>query len=85
MIDQNRQDITPSGIQSVTPEEARRMICVFSDTSTCVADRCMAWRKDYSYIRKTMPRSPGFPPAPLSNLKIENGKGYCGMVTHKGD
>ena len=69
MIDQNRQDGTPSGIQSVTPEEARDKICVMSDTSSCVAERCMAWRKDYSVIL---------------NNSVENGKGYCGMVTHKG-
>ena len=85
MIDQNRQDVTPSGIQSVTPEEARDKICVFSDTSTCVADRCMAWRKDYSYTRAFEPGNKLPTLLPGKPIKIENGKGYCGMVTHKGD
>lgn len=69
MIDQAPTKVLSSGIQSVTPEEARDKICVMSDTSSCVAERCMAWRKDYSVIL---------------NNSVENGKGYCGMVTHKG-
>lgn len=85
MIDQNPQDVIPSGIQSVTPEEARDKICVMSDTSSCVADRCMAWRKDYSYIKTTGPGGIRLAPQPIKQVKVENGKGYCGMVIHKGD
>lgn len=70
----NVNTVTPSGIQSVTPEEAKDKICVMSDTSHCVADRCMAWRKDYYVIT----------PTPISSTKVDNGKGYCGMVFHKG-
>lgn len=68
MIDQEPPKVLSSGIQSVTPEQARRMICV-ARYQHCVADHCMAWRKDYSVIL---------------NNSVENGKGYCGMVTHKG-
>ena len=85
MIDQNPQDVIPSGIQSVTPEEARDKICVMSDTSSCVADRCMAWRKGYSYIKTSELNSTSLAPQFIKQVKVENGKGYCGMVIHKGD
>ena len=85
MIDQIRQDVIPSGIQSVTSEEARDKICVMSDTSSCVADRCMAWRKDYSYIKTVKYGVTRLAPQSIHQVKVDNGKGYCGMVIHKGD
>lgn len=85
MIDPNSANMYPSGIQSITSEEATGKACPFSDINPCVGDRCMAWRKDYSFIKITVSNNYNNPQPPASPAKIVNNKGYCGMVTHKGN